>query len=176
MADAIEAAKRPALIFGAALARGSGWDQAVALAEKMDAPVWAAPSSERAPFPEDHPPYRGGLPFAIGPLARHLDGHDLAVVVGAPVFRYYPYIPGDYLPDGLRPWHVTDDPGEAGRAPVGDSVLGDPVLTIEQLLPLVPPRHPHNTDGATAPAPDVSPAADLRRSSCDRPGQRARGV
>jgi benzoylformate decarboxylase len=138
VADAIAAAKRPVLIFGAAVARGSGWDQAVALAEKMDAPVWAAPSSERAPFPEDHPLYRGGLPFAIGPLARHLDGHDLAVVVGAPVFRYYPYIPGDYLPDGLRLWHVTDDPGEAGRAPVGDSVLGDPVLTIEQLLPLVP--------------------------------------
>jgi benzoylformate decarboxylase len=63
----------------------------VALAEKMDAPVWAAPASERAPFPEDHPLYPGGLPFAIRPLAKHLDGHDLAVVVGAPVFRYYPY-------------------------------------------------------------------------------------
>jgi benzoylformate decarboxylase len=134
------------------------------LAEKMDAPVWAAPSSERAPFPEDHPLYRGGLPFAIGPLARHLDGHDLAVVVGAPVFRYYPYIPGDYLPDGLRLWHVTDDPGEAGRAPVGDSLLGDPVLTIEQLLPLVPqgtrttpvePQLPHRM----SPLPQTSAAA-----------------
>lgn len=138
LADTIAAAKRPVLIFGAAVARGSGWDQAVALAEKMDAPVWAAPASERAPSPEDHPLYQGGLPFAIGPLARHLDGHDLALVVGAPVFRYYPYIPGDYLPDGLRLWQVTDDPEEAGRAPVGDSILGDPVLTIEQLLPLVP--------------------------------------
>jgi benzoylformate decarboxylase len=138
VADAIAAATRPVLIFGAAVARGSGWDQAVALAEKMNAPVWAAPSSERAPFPEDHPLYQGGLPFAIGPLAKQLDGHDLAVVIGAPVFRYYPYIPGDYLPDGLRLWHVTDDPAEAGRAPVGDSILGDPVLTIEQLLPLVP--------------------------------------
>ena len=137
LADAIAAAKRPALIVGAVVARASGWDQAVALAEKMDAPVWAAPSSERAPFPEDHPLYQGGLPFAIGPLARHLDGHDLAIVVGAPVFRYYPYIPGDYLPDGLRLWQVTD-PAEAARAPVGDSILGDPVLTIEQLLPLIP--------------------------------------
>jgi hypothetical protein len=34
----------------------------------------------------------------------------------APVFRYYPYIPGDYLPDGVRLWHVTDDPEEAARA------------------------------------------------------------
>ena len=82
----------------------------MALAEEMDAPVWAAPSSERPPFPKDHPLYLGDLPFAIGPLARHLDGHDLAVVVGAPVFRYYPYAPGDYLPDGLQPWHVRPLP------------------------------------------------------------------
>jgi benzoylformate decarboxylase len=120
------------------VARGSGGDQAVALAEKMDAPMWTAPASERPPFPEDHPLYQGGLPFAIGPLARHLDGHDLAVVVGAPVFRYYSCIPGDYLPEGLRLWQVTDNPAEAARAPVGDSILSDPVLTIEQLLPLVP--------------------------------------
>jgi benzoylformate decarboxylase len=140
LADAITGAERPVLIFGAAVARGSGWDQAGALAEKTDAPVWAAPSSERAPFPEDHPLYQGGLPFAIGPLARQLDGYDLAVVIGAPVFRYYPYLPGDYLPGGLRLWQVTDDPEEAGRAPVGDSILGDPVLTIEQLLPLVPQK------------------------------------
>jgi hypothetical protein len=51
LADAIAGAERPVLIFGAAVARASGWDQAVALAEKMDAPVWAAPASERAPFP-----------------------------------------------------------------------------------------------------------------------------
>ncbi len=165
LADAIAAAKRPVLIFGAAVARASGWDQAVALAEKMDAPVWAAPSSERAPFPEDHRLYQGGLPFAIGPLAQHLDGYDLAVVIGAPVFRYYPWIPGDYLPPGLRLWHITDDPAEAGRAPVGDSILGDPVLTIDQLLPLIPqgartqplnPPLPHRM----SPLPQIPAAAD----------------
>ena len=155
LADAIAGAKRPVLIFGAAVARASGWDQAVALAEKMDAPVWAAPASERAPFPEDHPLYQGGLPFAIGPLARHLDGYDPAVVVGAPVFGYYPYIPGDYLPGGLRLWHVTDDPAEAARAPVGDSILGDPVLTIEQLLPLVP--HGTRTEPLKPPLPHRMP-------------------
>jgi benzoylformate decarboxylase len=183
LADAITGAKRPVLIFGAAVARGSGWDQAVALAEKMDAPVWAAPSSERAPFPEDHPLYQGGLPFAIGPLANHLDGHDLAVVVGAPVFRYYPYIPGNYLPDGLRLWQVTDDPAEAARAPVGDSILGDPVLTTEQLLPLVPqgarsqplkPQLPHRMSplpqtsaaGTTAGPPIAREVFDELRRSC----------
>ena len=62
------------LIYGAAIARGNGWPQAVALAEALNAPVWAALSSERAPFPEDHPLYIGGLPFAMGPLSEKLAG------------------------------------------------------------------------------------------------------
>lgn len=89
-------AKSPVLIYGSAIARGKGWDQAVAFAEALGAPVWAAPASERAPFPENHPLYSGGLPFAIEPLSKKLEGHDVALVVGAPVFRYYPYVPGPY--------------------------------------------------------------------------------
>ena len=140
LATVIDDAENPVLIFGAAIARGSGWPQAIAVAEKLDAPVWAAPSSERAPFPEDHPLYLGGLPFANGPLAKKLEGHDLAVVIGAPVFRYYPYVAGDYLPAGTRLWQISDDPGETARAPVGSSILGDPVLALEQLAPLLTRR------------------------------------
>jgi len=119
-------------VYGAAVARGSGWVQAVALADKLDAPVWAAPSSERAPFPETHPLYLGGLPSAKGPLAEKLAGDDLVVVIGAPVFRYYPFVDGPYLPDGAKLWQVTDNPQEAARAPVGERLLGDAVA-IEQL-------------------------------------------
>lgn len=61
----------------------------------------AAPASEQAPFPETHSLYFGGLPSAKGPLAERLAGHGL-VVVGAPVFRYYPFIDGSYLPDGAN--------------------------------------------------------------------------
>src|ERR1700758_5024835 len=129
-----DASAHPALVYGAAVARGSGWVQAVTLAEKLDAPVWAAPSSERAPFPETHPLYLGELPFAKGPLAEKLAGHDLVVVIGAPVIRYYPFVDGPYLPDGAKLWQVTDDPQEAARAPVGESLRGDAVLGIEQLI------------------------------------------
>src|ERR1700723_2249945 len=127
------AARSPVLIYGSAIARGSGWDQAVAFAEALGAPVWAAPASERPPFPENHPLYSGGLPFAMQPLSKKLEGHDVALVIGAPVFRYYPYVPGPYLPEGLRLLHISDDPAETGRAPVGDSLLGDAVLCLEAL-------------------------------------------
>ncbi len=136
-ADAMRHASSPVLIYGAAIARGDGWKQAIAFAEALGAPVWAAPSSERTPFPEDHPLYCGGLPFAMGPLSGLLEGHDVALVVGAPVFRYYPYIPGPYLPAGLRLLHISDDPAETARAPVGDSLLGDAVLSLAALKDLL---------------------------------------
>jgi benzoylformate decarboxylase len=138
-------AKSPVLIYGAGIARGKGWDQAVAFAEALGAPVWAAPASERAPFPENHPLYSGGLPFAIQPLSKKLEGHDVALVVGAPVFRYYPYVPGPYLPAGLRLLHISDDPAETARAPVGDSLLGDAVLCLEGLKPLLGDCRPKTT-------------------------------
>ncbi|SUC28210.1 Benzoylformate decarboxylase [Providencia rustigianii] len=139
-ADVLSQAKNPVLIYGSAIARGQGWDAGIALAEKLNIPVWAAPASERPPFPETHPLYAGGLPFAIQPLADKLKGHDLALIIGAPVFRYYPYVAGEYLPDGLRLLHITDDPIEVGRAPVGDSMLSDAVLAVEGLTQLVSAR------------------------------------
>jgi len=143
-AEAIRRASRPVLIYGAAIARGNGWNEAVALAETLSAPVWVAPAPERAPFPEDHPLYRGILPFANGPLSEHLEGHDVALVVGAPVFRYYPYVPGPYVPHGVRLLQISDDPSETSRAPVGDSLLGDAVLSLAALKGLLVDRLPSN--------------------------------
>src|ERR1700686_1239379 len=79
-AKILSQASSPVFICGAAIARGSGWNEAVALAEALGAPVWAAPSSERASFPEHHPLYCGGLAFDTGPLSDRLKGHDVALV------------------------------------------------------------------------------------------------
>ncbi|HFF1654210.1 TPA: benzoylformate decarboxylase [Providencia rettgeri] len=144
-ATALSNAKNPVLIYGSAIARGQGWDIGIKLAEKLNVPVWAAPASERPPFPETHPLYAGGLPFATKPLSEKLEGHDLAIVIGAPVFRYYPYVAGSYIPEKLRLLHITDDPIEAGRAPVGDSLLSDAVLALEGLINLVAPRAASNS-------------------------------
>lgn len=130
-------AKNPALIYGAGIARGQGWDIGIQLAEKLNCHVFSAPASEVPPFPETHPLYAGGLPFAIEPLSKKLAGYDVAIVIGAPIFRYYPYVAGEYIPKGMQLLHITDDPNEAGKAPVGDSLLSSPVLALEALLNIV---------------------------------------
>jgi len=130
-------AKNPVLIFGADITKHNGWKQAVEFAELLQIPVFAAPASERTPFPENHPLYSGALPFAIKPLADKLTGFDVALNIGAPVFRYYPFVPGDYLPNDLKLLHITNDASEAAKAPVGDSLISNPVLALNGLIDLV---------------------------------------
>ena len=70
-------------------------------------------------FPRTIPHFQGVLPPAIAAVAQTLEGHDLVLVAGAPVFTYYPYIPGPLLPEGTSLVLITSDPDEAARAPVG---------------------------------------------------------
>lgn len=133
-ADRISASRRPALVFGPEVDRAGGWDGAIALAEKLRAAVYGAPLLDRASFPEDHPLFGGPLGMSVKTISDRLAGHDLVVVIGAEVFRYYPYVPGDYVPDGTELLQITGDPGVAAAARAGDSLIGDPAMAIQLLV------------------------------------------
>lgn len=148
---ALAGSSSPALVVGGDVDATGGFDDAVALAERLGAAVYCPPTGGRIGFPQDHPLYRGTLPMAIAPLAEALDGHDVVLVVGAPVFRYYPYVPGPFLPAGTRLLHVTASADEAARAPMGDAVVADPALTLRALLADVP-------GGSRLPAPRRAPS------------------
>jgi benzoylformate decarboxylase len=154
--DRINRAQRPLLVLGPEVDRGGAWAAGVAFAEKLGAPVYGTPLPDRISFPEDHALYQGQLPMTIAGIAEKLQGHDLAIVIGAQVFRYYPYVPGDYLPDGTELLQITADPGLAGAAPVGDSLLGDALLVLEQLLGMID----DHTGRAVPAAPAARPAVD----------------
>lgn len=151
-ADTINASRNPVVIFGADLARSEAWDEGIAFAEKLGAPVWTVPFCERTPFPETHAQFAGVLPAAIGPLSKKLAEHDLLIVVGAPVFRYYPYVPGEYLPKGARLIQVTDDPSMSAKAAVGDSLVSDAKLFLADVLPKVNSRTRASATPLRAPA------------------------
>jgi benzoylformate decarboxylase len=154
VAEALASASTPALILGGAVDQSDGWEDAVRLAEKLQCPVWAPAFEGRPGFPETHPLYRGILASGIGPLSDQLKGHDLVLVIGAPVFRYYPNAAGDYLPKGTHLIHLTDSSEEAARAPVGDSYLVDPGRACATLAELVPQT---KRIAATPLEPDPAP-------------------
>ncbi|MDT5058064.1 MAG: benzoylformate decarboxylase [Mycobacterium sp.] len=139
LAKRLAAARNPVLVVGAGLdATPGGFEAGIALAHRQNLPVWLAPNSSRVGFPTDHPHFRGSLPAGIAWLSESLAGHDLILVAGAPVFQYYPYAPGNYLPPGAELVAIVDDPDAAARAPVGDALVADPALALLGLLELLP--------------------------------------
>lgn len=133
-AVALDSAKRPVLVIGAGVERADAWATVVALAERTQAEVYAAPNAARFGFPGDHPLWRGPLAFVQKYLAEQLASNDLIVVLGAAVFDYMPSQPGDTIPETARLIQFTDDPEEAAHALAGDAVIGDVGLAIEGLL------------------------------------------
>jgi benzoylformate decarboxylase len=157
-ADRINAAKTPVIVYGSDLARSRAWAEGIRFAETLGVPVWTAPFAERTPFPETHPLHAGALPAAIGPLGEKFKGHDLVIVIGAPVFRYYPYVGGDYVPRGTHLLQVTDDPNMSAKAPIGDSLVSDALLFLDAVQPLLK-RRASSVSGPLRPTP-TSPDMD----------------
>ncbi|MGC0362362.1 benzoylformate decarboxylase [Rhodococcus sp. 27YEA15] len=136
---ALDGARSPVLILGPEVDAEGANTEAVTLAELLNAPVWVAPSPSRCPFPTRHRSFRGVLPASVQGVTESLRGHDLILVVGAPVFRYHQYVPGELLPDGARLIHLTSDPGEAARAPMGESIVGSIGEVLSHLAGRVSP-------------------------------------
>lgn len=151
-------ARNPVLVVGPDVDANHANPYAVALAEKLAMPVWMAPSAPRCSFPTSDAHFRGILPASIAGISRLLEGHDLVLVVGAPVFRYHQYDPGDYLPAGSRLVSITCDINEATRAPMGDAIVADIALALRSLSEGVS----QTSRAAPAPRPAPAPASDVQ--------------
>jgi benzoylformate decarboxylase len=139
VAGALNGARRPALVIGAGVDEDDAQEFAVELAERVSAWVWLTPLSARSGFPEDHRLFRGFLPPVRDQIARRLDGHDVVVALGGPIFKYHVHTPGPFLPAGTRLFHLDCDPLQAAWAPVVRPE--DPIgaaLVIETLRTLLP--------------------------------------
>lgn len=163
----ILAANKIAFVLGEEVDKALGWDAAVQLAELLAVPVFIAPLAERAVFPEDHPLFRGSLPIARGALSTALEGYDLALVVGAEVWRYYPWDEGPVSPPGLKVLQITNDPHDAGSALVGDSMLSDARLALERLYALLHGSVPSISSSKTSKATQAAatPARSVLKNS-----------
>lgn len=160
LVTALDEAASPVLVLGPEVDAEVANGDAVRLADALGAPVWLAPVPSRLPFPTRHRSFRGPLPPSVRGVTNALAGHDVILVIGAPVFRYHQFDPGQYLSPGVRLLHVTSDPGEASRAPMGEALVGRIHDTVSRLADAVKPgQRP-----LLAPLPDfpVPPASHGR--------------
>ena len=140
LADLLTAASTPALVVGAGADDPTAWRALQDLAERLDCPVWQEAFGGRAGFPQDHPLFAGHLPAARTGLRKALAGHDMILVVGAPVFRQYHFDDGRLTEPGTRIALISDDPDEINRSPVELAVLAHPAAACTALADHLRPR------------------------------------
>jgi len=122
---ALNSSKNPALIAGAQVEEDGGWEEAVALAEHLQADVYQPPLAPRWAFPRAHPLFRGSLLPAQQPLADQLASYDTVVILGAPIFLYYAYVPGTAIKPGTKLFQITNSPQDASAALAGSAIVGN---------------------------------------------------
>ena len=120
-------------VAGAQIEEDGAKGEVVALAEKLNADVYAEPIASRWAFPRSHRLFRGGLLPARKPLADQLAGYDTVVVLGAPVFLYYAFVPGNAIAPGTRLFQITNSPQDASTALAGTSIVGNLKAAAEYL-------------------------------------------
>jgi benzoylformate decarboxylase len=130
---ALNSSRSPAIIVGSQIEEDQGWHETIALAEHLVACVYQQPIASRWTFPRRHPLFRGGLLPAQQPLADQLAGHDVVVVLGAPIFLYYAHVPGNAIKPATRLFHLTNSPLDAAAALAGTSVVGNLAVAARYL-------------------------------------------
>lgn len=137
---ALNSSRNVAIVSGAQIEEDQGWDEVIALAEHLNADVYQQPIAPRWTFPHSHPLFRGALLPAQQPLADQLDGYDTVVVLGAPVFLYYAYVPGHAIKPGTKLFQITNSSQDASAALVGTSMVGNIAAAARYLRAHAKPR------------------------------------
>jgi benzoylformate decarboxylase len=153
LAAALAASKRPALVVGPGVDRAQAVDLMVQVAEKTRASVWVSPFSSRCSFPERHPQFAGFLHASPGQLSDALRGHDLVVVVGAPVFTFHVEGHASIFDGATTVFQITDDPDAAAVTPSGASIIGTMKPALTMLMELLAETKRPVPAGRTLPSP-----------------------
>ena len=128
-------AERPMLMVGDGIALADAQPEVVALAEIAGLPVFECYASEFT-VPASHPLNQGALNFVTpGPLRATLEGCDLLLVVGAPMFQLiFPEVQSP-VPAGTKIVQIDINPWEIGKNVNPDlAFLADPKAALAELV------------------------------------------
>jgi benzoylformate decarboxylase len=166
-AEILGAARAPLIIAGDGVARAGAMAELVRLAELVGARVHGEPVFRRTSFPGDHPLWRGGLFPAPAAIRKALDGADALLIVGATVFTWFLYSPGEPFPRGLPVVQMDDDAREIGRSHAATlGLVADPRTALAELTDALGARQ--TAAGREAAAARVRAIGDHRAEQAAR--------
>jgi thiamine pyrophosphate-dependent acetolactate synthase large subunit-like protein len=134
VAKLLVGAQKPMLMVGDGVAFADAQPEVVALAELAGVPIFECYASEFT-APASHPLHLGALNFVTpGPLKAALDGCDLLLVVGAPMFQLIFPDAESPIPAGTKVVQIDVNPWEVGKNVTPDlSFLADPKAALAEL-------------------------------------------
>jgi benzoylformate decarboxylase len=134
VARVLVSAQRPMLMVGDGVALADAQPEVVALAELAGLPIFECYASEYT-APASHPLNLGALNFVTpAPLRAALEGCDVLVVVGAPMFQLIFPDAESPVPAGTRVVQIDVNPWEVGKNVTADfSFLADPKAALAEL-------------------------------------------
>lgn len=160
--ESIGSSRNLAIVTGSEIEEDEAWQEVIALAEHLNADVYCEPIPSRWTFPRTHPLFRGGLLPAQRPLAGQLAPYDTVLVLGAPIFLYYAFVPGQTIKPETRLFHITNSATNASAALAGRSIVGNIAVAAQYIrsrvarsekratLPLPKPPEPKTQYPVTA--------------------------
>jgi benzoylformate decarboxylase len=159
LADLLADAETPALVVGAP--EFDDWDAVVALAERLNCPVWQEAFTRRVGFPQDHRLFAGHMPWQRRLMHDVLSAYDVVLTVGTNAFRAYLFDePVAQVGPETRVAVLTADPAEAHRSPCELAVVAPVGASCRALVEQVPERTVGNPpEPVRRPAPLPAPAA-----------------
>jgi benzoylformate decarboxylase len=137
---ALDSGRNAVIVAGSQIEEDQGWQEAVALAEHLGVDVYQEPIASRVAFPRTHPLFRGNLLPAQQPLADQLAAYDTVIVLGAPIFLYYAYVPGDAIRPGTKLFQLTNSPADASAALAGTGIVGNLASSMKYIRTHARPR------------------------------------
>jgi benzoylformate decarboxylase len=150
---ALNSSANPAFVVGSQIEEDHAWNEVVALAEHLNADIYQQPIPPRWTFPRTHRLFRGGLLPAQSPLADQLASYDTVVVLGAPIFLYYAYVPGHTIKPGTKLFQITNSPQDAAAALAGTSIVGNLAVAARYLRTHAEPRVQKSSSARSDPMP-----------------------
>src|SRR6266850_186238 len=148
---ALDSSRNPAIVAGSQIEEDQGWQEVIALAEHLNIDVYQEPIAPRVAFPRTHPLFRGNLLPAQQPLADQLAGYDTVVVLGAPIFLYYAYVPGNAIQPGTKLFQITNSPLDASAALAGTSIVGNLASAMKYIRSQAKTRARHSVSAEPPP-------------------------
>ena len=128
-------AQRPLMMLGDSVALADAQPEAIALAELAGLPIFECYASEFN-VPSSHPLYLGSVNFVSpGPVRATLEGCDVLLVVGAPLFQLiFPDADRSPIPSGTTVVQIDVNPWEIGKNVTPDlAFLADPRAALAEL-------------------------------------------